>query len=876
MTPGAKLGPYEILSSIGEGGMGEVFKARDTRLDRIVAIKVSKKEFSERFEREARAVAALNHPRICTLHDVGPNYLVFEYVEGEPLKGPLPVEKALDYAAQICDALDAAHSKKITHRDLKPANILVTRQGVKLLDFGLAKIEKPVAVAQETVTIALTSQGQILGTLLYMSPEQLQGKEADARSDIFSFGCVLYEMLTGRRAFDGPSAASVIAAIMERPAPSVAEVAPSALDQVLKRCLEKDPENRWQSVRDLKSALELVFSAPAAEAPSKAQWGWRVAAGAFALAFATVSILLYFATRSAPQRQLIRLGVEVPSATPLQRIQGANMLALSPDGSRLAMTLRSADGRVRLHTRMLRDAQITQLAGTENAMYPFFSPEGEWIGFFADGKLKKIPAQGGAPVTLCDAPLAVGATWGRDGTIIAALTNTGALSRIPASGGAPVPVTKLNEGEATHRWPQFLPGDRAVLFTSARSTRDLDGGSIEAFDLKTGGRKTVLHGGRSAHFVADSRGSGYLLYLSQSTLFAVGFDPAKLVLTGAPSPVLEAVSGNPRAGADYAVSQEGTLAYLPGTENLDGWPIHWLGTGGKIELLHATPGVYATPRFSPDGKRLAFLKNSGRGEDIWVKDIERDSLLRLTYFDGNNRWPVWTPDGKYIIFQSTNQAAPGLYWVRSDGGGSPLRLTNETFQIPRSLRQDGKRLAFELLGNRGTADIFTAPVEGDSNNPRLGKAEVFLGTPANEADAQFSPDGNWLAYVAIDLGETEVYVRPFPGPGGQWQVSTGGADTPRWSHNGRELFFRTSDGRVMAVEYRVQGDSFTMGTPRVWSDTRIRTNGNLANYDLAPDGKHLAAIVADDALNGETPHPEVVFLLNFVDELRSRTSSANH
>ena len=464
----------------------------------------------------------------------------------------------------------------------------------------------------------------------------------------------------------------------------------------------------------------------------------------------------------------------------------------------------------------------------------------------------------------------MGASWGDDGTIIAALNNTAGLYRVPSSGGAPVPVTKLSQGETTHRWPHVLPGGRAVLFTSAGATRGFAEASIEVADLKTGERKTLLRGGISPFFVTTSDGAGYLLYLSQSTLFAVGFDPEKLALTGTPSPVLERVSNNPRAGGDYTFSKDGTLAYLPGTENPDGWPIYWVDRAGNTELLHAPHGVYSTPRVSPDGKRLAFLKNNGNGEDIWVKDLERDSLSRLSFFDRNNRWPVWTPDGRGIVFVSTNQAAPGLYWVRGDGAGTPQRLTNAIEGHPYSFSPDGARLAFTQQSERRDLDLFTAPFAVDASGPHLGKAEPFASTPANEEDPAFSPDGRWLAYDSNESGRLEVFVRPFPGPGGKWQVSMAGGMLPIWSLNGRELLFRTPDGQVMAVEYTAKGDSLSIGTPRVWTATRIRVNGTFSNYDLAPDGKRLAAVVADDTLNGEAPHPQVVFLLNFFDQLRRR------
>jgi serine/threonine protein kinase len=456
LPPGTRLGPYEIVAPIGAGGMGEVYKARDPRLNRTVAIKVSNEQFSERFEREAHAVAALNHSNVCTLHDVGPNYLVMEYIEGMPLKGPLPLNQALKYAAQICDALDAAHKKGITHRDLKPANILVTKTGLKLLDFGLAKIghgNNPPSDA--TLTMALTGKNEIVGTLYYMSPEQLQaqatGQEIDARSDIFSFGLVLYEMLIGKRAFDGSSPATVIAAIMERPAPSIGEVAPPALDRVLKRCLEKDPENRWQNARDLKAELEWIAQAPSdvSTPPSSAGVNqllpW-IAVTVLAVVAAGASWIAYRSTRPAELKPLARLEVDLGRGVDLNALGGSDII-LSPDGTRIAYLSRN-----HLFTRRLDQPSATELTITAGVTSPFFSPDGQWIGFVAAGKLRKISVEGGAEISVCDAGASyTGADWGDDGNIIASLRVSGGLSRVPSTGGTPTPVTELEGEERTHR-----------------------------------------------------------------------------------------------------------------------------------------------------------------------------------------------------------------------------------------------------------------------------------------------------------------------------------------------------------------------------------------------------------------------------------------
>ncbi len=901
LSAGEKLGPYEILSAIGAGGMGEVYKARDTRLDRTVAVKVlpdhvaQREDLRARFEREARAVASLNHPNICTLHDIGPGYMVMELIEGETLaarieKGALPLDQALKLAAQIADALDRAHRAGVTHRDVKPQNIMLTRDGVKVLDFGLAKSGSKPGPTEETLTKALTTEGTVMGTPQYMAPEQFAGKEADARSDIWAFGATLYEMVTGQKAFQGANYQSLVGAILATDPPKmpVEPFTPAWLERLVRRCLAKDPEDRWQSMRDIVIELRTPPQEVAA-GPSKADRWPRIAVAVLALALMISGMGWYRAARPAPLRPLMRLNVEIAPGTSLARGNaingiGGNMLALSPDGTRLALSLRGTDGKVRLHTRLLNQSQVIPLTGTENAQGPFFSPEGDWIGFFADGKLKKIALDGGAAVTLCDAPAGFGGSWGDDGPIITALSFTSVLSRVPSGGGMPVPLTKLNAGEVTHRWPQVLPGSQAVLFTSAIQAGGIQGyddANIEAISLKTGERKTILKGGFYPRYLADatsSNGTGHLVYMHQSTLFAVPFDPGRLAATGSPVPILDDVSSSRPGGGDFAFAGApagpGTFVYLTGKQEEQGWSISWVDISGKTQPLHAQPSTYFSPRFSPDGRRLAYSTNN----DVWVKDLDRDSSSRLTFLPGFNNNPVWTPDGKYIVFRSNNQAAPGLYGVRSDGSGEPKRLTEgNPLETPASFSPDGKRLAFTQGGNGGSQDIFTVPVEVDRGQGtfglRLGKAELFLGTPFNEVNLAFSTDGRFVAYQSDESRTSEVYVRPFPGPGGRWQVSTGGGSYPMWSRDGRELLFLAPDQRLMAVSYTAThtagGDLFAAGRPRAWTETRLRQLDN-PNYDLAPDGKRLAAIVADDAGGKNSESTHLTFLLNFFDELRRR------
>jgi len=752
--------------------------------------------------------------------------MVMELIEGESLaarieKGAIPLDQALPFATQIADALDRAHRAGVTHRDVKPQNIMLTRDGVKVLDFGLAKSQAKPGPNDETLTAGLTTEGTIMGTPQYMAPEQFAGKEADARSDIWAFGAVLYEMATGRKAFHGSNYQSLVGAILAKDAPPMAvkPFTPAWLERLVRRCLAKDPEDRWQTMRDIVIELRSPpeTTEPLSQGSGRAWLGWAIA-GVATLAFLVSTVLLHNATRPAPLRPLIRLNDEIPPATPLARVDagtgiGGNVLALSPDGSRLVISLRGADGKTRLHTRQLQQSQLTPLPGTENSHGPFFAPAGDWIGFFAEGKLKKISVEGGAVVTLCDAPIGVGASWGDDDNIIAALGTRTILVRIPSAGGTPVPVTKLNEPEETHRWPHVLPGSQAVLFTAANQVGiGYDDANIEVLSLRTGERKTLQKGGFFPRYLAsatDPNAQGHLVYLHRSTLFAVPFDAGRLALAGAPAPTLIDVGSTMVAGGDFTFTGNGSFVYLTGKRNLDAQSISWVTKDGVgARALHAPPGRYLTPRFSPDGKRLAFTMLAAKGQDIWVKDLMRDTTRRLSFLPGENQFPVWTPDGNTIAFYSSNPAAPGLYAVRSDGSGEARRLI-EGRQFPYSFSPDGKRLVITRTGNGSNLDILTLPVEADSGPDaagiRLGKPDLFVGTPSIESTPAFSPDGRWLAYVSNESGTYEVYVRPFAlsggGSGGRWQVSTGGGLRPLWSGADRELLFLALDRRVMSVGY---------------------------------------------------------------------------
>ncbi len=865
LQPGDKLGPYEILAPIGKGGMGEVYKARDTRLDRSVALKVSDAQFSERFEREAKAIAALNHPNICTLHDVGPNHLVMEYIEGTPLKGPLPVDQALKYAAQICDALDAAHKKGITHRDLKPANILVTKTGIKLLDFGLAKLgtsgigqaSKP---HEATLTMALTGRNEIVGTLYYMSPEQLQaqatGQEIDGRSDIFSFGLVLYEMLTGKRAFEGSSPASVIAAIMERPAPSISDVAPPALDRVLKRCLEKDPDNRWQTARDLRAELEWIASAPESgsavpAAPlKKSRFGraaWSVAALFAVLAAALASV--HF-REAPPVTPLVQTDMPLPDGV----VPGYG--SISPDGTKLVVRGTPRGGRPQLYLRPLGARAFAPVPGAENiTLQPFWSPDSQWIAFGADGKLLKWNVTGGQPPQIvCNADMNYG-SWGDDGVIL--FSEDGKpIQRVPAAGGTPRNALELDSafGEQSHNGPSFLPGGKAFLFTSNGKVR---GASFFAtLDGKV--RRHLFDNIAGLNvYVANPSGGGFLAYTAGSQLLARPFNPATGEFLGEAVLLVDGVVNGPT----FSFGGPGYLAYTP-TQTVS-TRLRYYGGDGKPGETLGEPGELTNPQLSPDGKRVMFDKRNSGKHELWLSG-EGGASERIAG-GADPIVAIWTPDGR--ILYSRREAQENVVIERpADALGAETilaRIPGNARPVVRNISANGKVVALSAGGGgRNDASLFSRPGGNarPANLPPLASAASGLG---------LSPDGRWLTYV-VGPSPFHIFVRavpddPAPLPPGDREIAS--IATPvvgiRWSADGKELLFLTEPATEQTA---------LMSLPIVWNDGTPRSGvprklfdaPRAVGFDVTTAGRRF--IVAE-SLSGNTIVP-IVLVQNWSALLR--------
>ena len=829
LSAGQKLGPYEIVAPIGEGGMGEVYRARDTRVGRTVAIKVSKEKFGERFEGEARAVAALNHPNICHLYDVGPNYLVMEYVEGKTLAGPLPAERAVAYAEQILDALDAAHQKGITHRDLKPANILVTKQGIKLLDFGLAKQKGALTEFDQT----LTQKGQIVGTLQYMSPEQLQGKEADRRSDLFSFGCVLYEMLTGTRAFEATSAASVIAAILERePAPLRAGM---PLGRVIGRSLAKDPDQRFQSARDLKAAMTWAMEQPVAAAPAKAgRRGWWIGvAMAACVASATGGWAVSHFRQRPTGGDVWRFQIEPPAGG--RFIFGSNLggLALSPDG-RAAVFVASDHERNELWVRSLDNTTARLLPGTERASYPFWSSDSKSIGFFTPGKLRRVETIGGLPTTICEVSLGRGGAWSSDGQIVFGTFGSG-LFRVSAAGGTPESLTSVDasRGESNHIWPQIISASHLIY--RIESDRPETAGIFVASFAKPAERNRLLATDTNALFAPGNGGKGQLLWLRGGTLLAQEFDAGTLKLAGEPRPVADPVAKLLGQGAmNASVSSNGVLLYSSADTSSQ---FTWLDRAGKPLGIVSEPAEHNSFRLSPDGRRVAVTRQAPGGSDLWVLDSARGVSSRFTSNSANNNSPVWSPDNRTILFNAFR--ARGFFRKESSGVGDSLLVSQSpNLRFPTDWSRDGRFVLYFEIAARGQRELWSLPVDRDGMLAKGAEPKLYLKTPFNNSFGRFSPEGSprWVAYQSDETGRYEVYVQAFPEPHGATRISSGGGQHPQWSADGRELFYVSPDYKLTVVSLKIGEGSIEPSAPRELFPLPADDTG-WDPYEAAPDGR---------------------------------------
>lgn len=847
LSPGSRLGPYIVLSHIGAGGMGQVWKARDTRLERIVAIKVSAAKFSDRFEREARAVAALNHPHICTLYDVGPDYLVMEYVEGSEIRGPLPLDQTLKLAIQLASAMEAAHNKGITHRDLKPSNILATKSGVKVLDFGLAtRSQTKVAAANaETIARAPTQEGLIAGTLQYMAPEQVQGKETDWRADIFSFGCVLYEMLTGKRAFDGPNAASVIAAVLQRAAPSVAQLTPADLDWTLRRCLAKDRDERWQSASDLRAQLERIAQTTKEARETRParlpKLAWGIAA-----VFATVSCalaFLYFGKKS-PELVSTRFNILPPARTRFP--DSGAVSAVSPDGSMVLFEALSPEGSSQLWLRPLDSLTARPLADTGDASFPFWSPDSKSIGFFASGKLMRMDIAGGSATALADAPLPIGGTWSRNGVIVFAPNPAVGLRQISSVGGVADPVTRGGARASNNRlFPWFLPDGDHFLYLS------MDGrgrSSIRVGELgSSGDDRALLDDVDSAAVYAQ----GHLLFLRGNTLIARPFDPRRLVFTGEAEPLAAEARSNgviPGLGG-FSASANGVLVYQSGLNRVR---LTWLDRAGKRLHTVGDAGALSGVSLSPNGRTAAVLGREGpSNNDIWLYDLMRGLRTRFTFDPATDDDPVWSPDGRMIVFASNRGGHFDIYRKPADGStNEELVYADNMEKYPTSFSPDGRYLAYTTQDPKTGFDIWILPDPlgaGPGAKPR-----PFLRTEFNETLAQFSPDGRWIAYNSDLSGKFEVYVESFPGPGGKRQVSIDGGIRPLWRSDGREVLYAELGnglGRLVGAEVDSRRGPLEVG--------RIAPLFGISSssIDLSADGQRFLTLLP---VEGETGGPLTV------------------
>ena len=892
LTSGTKLGPYEIQSLLGAGGMGEVYRARDTRLDRIVAIKILPERLSaspdarHRFDREARAVSALSHPNICHLYDVGQHegdsYLVMEYLEGETLgerlrKGPLPLEQVFKVGGEICEGLEKAHRSGVVHRDLKPGNIMLTKSGAKLMDFGLAKA--PLAVPGgsssspplATMSQPLSIEGTIVGTIQYMSPEQVEGKEADARSDIFALGAVFYEMTTGKRAFEGKTTASTIAAILAaepKPISTIQPLSPPALDHLIKTCLAKEPDERFQTAHDIKVQLAWIeqekslLGVPIEPTPTSRNRG-LIIAGVAILALGAGLALARF-THTGEVLPVIRSSIVPPEKTAF--LEGSSEWAppaLSPDGSRIVVGVTGQAGRQSLYVRSLSALAGQTLAGTEGALFPFWSPDGHTIGFFADGQLKTIDASGGPVHDLCPAPQPRGGSWSKDGVIVFVPSPYTGLFRVAAAGGGPAALTKLDTArrEDSHRWPQFLPDGRHFLYlarTSDRANSEIRVASLDSQDVLT-----IVRANGNPVYVP----TGFLLYPRGNALIAQPFDPGHLPTSGEPVTIADQVSSN--GNVDYAsfTASADLLAYM-GVTGEGFSELTWVDRIGKALGKVGEPALYFGPSLSPDGNKLAVEIDDPHGQansDIWIYDLMRSSKTRFTFSQENshNRLPVWSPDGSQIAFSSNRGGQAAQIYEKAVNGRAVEHVLaqGESDRYTSTWSPDGRYVVGIQQSSQRGSEFLVLP---------MGTQQQFDFLPGAAALSRFtfpriSPDGKWLAYASAETGNSEVYITTFPSGAGKWQVSTGSGSESRWRRDGKELFYRQLDGNLMAAEISEQNGSPVVGRVRPLFQTHTRPSPHWT-FDVSPDGQRF---LINNLLQPSTSEP-ITLVTNWDAELKKK------
>ncbi|UCF36313.1 MAG: serine/threonine-protein kinase [Acidobacteriota bacterium] len=884
---GETLSYFRITSKLGEGGMGEVYEATDTKLNRRVALKVLPEVFAgdsqrmARFQREAQVLASLNHPNIAAIHGLeeaeGKKALVMELVDGQDLsdrikQGPLPLEEALQIAVQIAEALEAAHEKGIIHRDLKPANIKLSSDGrVKVLDFGLAKALEGDPQVQAnltqspTISIAATQAGIILGTAGYMSPEQARGQQVDKRADIWAFGVILYEMLTGRVAFTGNTISDVMASVLKIDLDwsLLPKDTPAPILRLLKRCLRGEPEKRVHDIADCRIEVEEYLANPGAELSAQEIGGkqrtlsiqQKALIGGAAFIALLAALLLGWSLQPTPAPGQVVKGEFLLQGEDQVFLRIGSSAVLSPDGTKLVYTTGDpANGSSQLFYRSLDTVKAQPLQAAEGGYNPFFSPDGQWIGYVTVGELRKISVAGGTPLSLCDVSFSRGASWGENGQVAFAPNQSSGLQIVSSAGGPPQTLTELGEGELSHRWPQFLPGGRQLIFTSYAST-DVNTATIEVLDLETKQRKVVHQGGTYGRYSQ----SGHLLFANNGTLFAAPLDLATMELSALPSPVIQGLSMNGDGGAQFSVSDNGTLSYLMGEAASVERELVRLNRDGTLSPVTEVKKHYRWLRLSTDSTRLAVEVFDERQFDIWIQDLGRDTQTRLTFDDGPDIGPVWSPDDEYVYFGSQRGSSWGVFRKRSDGAGKAERLTEDgSTVIPYGISPDGKFLAYHV-NSGGRTSIWLLDLEEKGSPTQLSESSF------DEYDAVFSPDGRWIAYESRESGRTEIYIRPFPGPGGKWQVSTIGGQMPRFSKDGRTLYYCGLDYKVWQVSVQIDGDSLKVGNPEQLLDKP--DNLLEQEWDASGDGQHFYLVKRTASGADETGPNLVLLTFNWFEEL---------